>query len=81
MEERLGRRLSDPLRLSRYEAMLLKAIPKALAGDTRAMSFIFRRYDDAAQAQAGATEVATEEDEIVYAAFVERLRREIKEED
>ncbi len=81
MEERLGRRISDPSRLSRYEAMLLKAIQKALAGDTRAMSFIFRRYDDAAEAQAGAADLATEQDEVVYAAFVEKLKREVREDD
>lgn len=47
MEQRLGRRIDDISKLSRYEGMLLKGIQKALGGDTKAMAFILRRYDDA----------------------------------
>jgi hypothetical protein len=78
MEEKLGRPIDNPSKLSRHEAMLLKGIQKALAGDAKAMAFILRRYDDAADAQA-VTRVATEQDETVYAALVEKIKRELKE--
>lgn len=78
MEQKLGRKIDDLAKLSRYEALLLKGIQKALTGDTKAMAFILRRYDDASNGQASAS-VATERDEVVYAALVERIKRELKE--
>lgn len=78
MEQKLGRKVANPEKLSRHEAVLLKGIQKALAGDTKAMAFILRRYDDATEAQT-VTRVATEQDEAVYAALVARIRRELKE--
>jgi hypothetical protein len=45
MEQKLGRKIDDISKLSRYEGMLLKGIQKALSGDTKAMAFILRRYD------------------------------------
>lgn len=78
MEQKLGRKVSNPEKLSRHEAVLLKGIQKALAGDTKAMAFILRRYDDATDAQT-VTRVATEQDEAVYASLVARIKREVKE--
>jgi hypothetical protein len=80
MEQKLGRKIHDLSKLSRYEALLLKGIQKALTGDTRAMAFILRRYDDASNSQTSAS-VATERDEVVYAALVERIKCEVIEDD
>jgi hypothetical protein len=78
MEQKLGRRIDNLSRLSRYEALLLKGIQKALTGDTKAMAFILRRYDDASNSNTSAS-VATERDEAVYAALVERIKHELQE--
>ena len=79
MEEKLGRKIDDISRLSRYEGLLLKGIQKALGGDTKAMAFILRRYDDAAAMQSRAEPVSTEQDETVYAALVNKIKRELSE--
>lgn len=79
MEEKLGRKIEDISKLSRYEAMLLKGIQKALAGDIKAMAFILRRYDDAAGDQIAKEQVASEQDEKVYAGLVEKIEQEVQE--
>ena len=79
MEQKLGRKIEDISKLTRHEAMLLKGIQKALGGDTKAMAFILRRYDDAEAIQARVEPVASEQDEAVYAALVERIKRELLE--
>jgi len=79
MEEKLGRKIEDISKLSRYEGLLLKAIQKALGGDTKAMAFILRRYDDAAAMQSRAEPISTEQDEAVYAALVNKIKRELSE--
>jgi hypothetical protein len=78
MEQKLGRRIDDVSTLSRYEGMLLKGIQKALSGDTKAMAFILRRYDDAEAQSSRAEPVPSEQDEIVYAALVEKIKREVR---
>jgi hypothetical protein len=78
MEQKLGRKISNPEKLTRHEGVVLKGIQKALAGDTKAMAFILRRYDDATDAQT-VTRVASEQDEAVYAALVARIKSELKE--
>lgn len=79
MEQRLGRKIDDISKLSRYEGMLLKGIQKALGGDTKAMAFILRRYDDAESLRSRAEPIPTEQDEIVYAALVGKIKRELSE--
>ncbi|WP_416193041.1 DUF5681 domain-containing protein [Nitrobacter sp. TKz-YC01] len=79
MEQRLGRRIDDISKLSRYEGMLLKGIQKALGGDTKAMAFILRRYDDAESLRSRAELTPSEQDEIVYATLVEKIKRELSE--
>jgi len=79
MEQKLGRRIDDLSKLTRYEAMLLKGIQKALTGDTKAMAFILRRYDDAAGASTAPAHITSEQDEIVYAALVDKIRRELED--
>lgn len=79
MEQKLGRKIDDIAKLSRYEGMLLKGIQKALSGDTKAMAFILRRYDDAEAVQSRAEPVPSEQDEIVYSALVEKIKRELLE--
>jgi hypothetical protein len=79
MEQKLGRKIEDLSKLTRYEALLLKGIQKALTGDTKAMAFILRRYDDAADAHAATAQIASEHDAIVYAALVDKIRRELEE--
>ena len=80
MEQKLGRKIADISKLSRYEGMLLKGIQKALSGDTKSMAFILRRYDDAEAAHSRAEPVASEQDEIVYADLVVKIKRELSEE-
>lgn len=79
MERKLGRKIEDLSKLTRHEAMILRGIQKALTGDTGAMAFILRRYDDAAAVHASTEQVATERDEAVYAALVDKIKRELKE--
>lgn len=79
MEQKLGRKIEDISKLSRYEGMLLKGIQKALSGDTKAMAFILRRYDDAEAVQSRAEPISTEQDEAVYAALVDKIKREFLE--
>lgn len=79
MEQKLGRKIEDISKLSRVEGMLLKGIQKALGGDTKAMAFILRRYDDAEATQSRAEPIPTEQDEIVYAALVDKIKRERSE--
>ena len=79
MEQKLGRKIEDISKLSRLEGMLLKAIQKALSGDTKAMAFVLRRYDDAEAVKLRAEPVSTEQDETVYAALVDKIKRELSE--
>lgn len=79
MEQKLGRKIEDISKLSRYEGMLLKGIQKALSGDTKAMAFILRRYDDAEAVQSRTEPIASEQDEAVYAALVAKVKREFSE--
>jgi len=79
MEQKLGRKIDDISKLSRYEGMLLKGIQKALSGDTKAMAFILRRYDDAEAVQSRDEPIPSEQDEMVYAALVEKIKRELLE--
>lgn len=79
MEQKLGRKIEDISKLSRYEGMLLKGIQKALGGDTKAMAFILRRYDDAEAVQSRAETISTAQDETVYAALIEKIKRELLE--
>jgi hypothetical protein len=79
MEQRLGRKIDDVSKLSRYEGMLLKGIQKALSGDTKAMAFILRRYDDAEALNSRTDPVPSEQDAIVYAALIEKIKREVLE--
>jgi len=79
MEQKLGRKIDDISRLSRYEGMLLKGIQKALSGDTKAMAFILRRYDDAEAVQSRDEPIPSEQDETVYAALVEKIKRKLLE--
>ena len=81
MEAKLGRKIPDPKKLSRYEGMMFKAIQKALGGDIRAMGFVLTEYRKAIESSgSGAAAATTEEDEQAYAALCEKLRREIEEE-
>lgn len=79
MEQKLGRKIEDISKLSRYEGMLLKGIQQALGGNTKAMAFILRRYDDAEAVQARVEPIASEQDEAVYAALVAKIKRELSE--
>src|SRR5690606_36082530 len=40
MEAKLGRKIPDPKKLTRYEGMMLKAIQRALGGDIRSMGLV-----------------------------------------
>jgi hypothetical protein len=79
MEQKLGRKIEDISKLSRYEGLLLKGIQKALTGNTGAMAFILRRYDDAEAVQSRTEPISTEQDETVYAALVDKIKRELSE--
>jgi len=80
MEGRLGRKIPDPKKLTAQEALLWKAIQKGLAGDSRAMAFAFKRYDDATASGWAGPVITTEEDRQVYDALRTKIRREIEEE-
>lgn len=79
MEQKLGRKIEDISKLSRLEGMLLKGIQKALSGDTKAMAYVLKRYDDAEAVQSRAEPISTEQDEAVYAALVDKIKRELSE--
>lgn len=79
MEQKLGRKIEDISKLSRLEGLLLKGIQKALSGDTKAMAFVLRRYDDAEAVKSRAEPISTEQDETVYAALVDKIKRELSE--
>lgn len=79
MEQKLGRKIEDISKLSRYEGLLLKGIQKALGGDIKAMAFVLRRYDDAEAVQSHAEPISTAQDEAVSAALVEKIKREFLE--
>jgi hypothetical protein len=81
MEAKLGRKIPDPKKLTRYEAMFFKAIQKALGGDIRSMGFVLTEYRKAIESSTSATAAATsEEDKQAYDAMLEKIRREIEEE-
>ena len=81
MESKLGRKIPDPKKLTRYEAMFFKAIQKALGGDIRSMGFVLTEYRKAIESSASATAAATsEEDQQAYEAMREKIRRELEDE-
>lgn len=81
MESKLGRKIPDPKKLTRYEAMFFKAIQKALGGDIRSMGFVLTEYRKAIESSASATAAATsEEDQQAYDAMREKIRRELEDE-
>lgn len=81
MESKLGRKIPDPKKLTRYEAMFFKAIQKALGGDIRSMGFVLTEYRKAIESSTAAAAAATsEEDKQAYDAMQEKIRREIEEE-
>jgi hypothetical protein len=81
MESKLGRKIPDPKKLTRYEAMFFKAIQKALGGDIRSMGFVLTEYRKAIEASTSATAAATsEEDQQAYDAMREKIRRELEDE-
>ena len=81
METKLGRKIPDPKKLSRYEAMMFKAIQKALGGDIRSMGFVLTEYRKAIESSGTLSAAATtEEDQQAYDALCTKLRHEIKEE-
>jgi len=81
MEAKLGRKIPDPKKLTRYEAMFFKAIQKALGGDVRSMGFVLTEYRKAIESTVSATAAATtEEDQQAYDAMREKVRLEIEDE-
>ncbi|MGD9712078.1 MAG: DUF5681 domain-containing protein [Thermomicrobiales bacterium] len=81
MEAKLGRKIRNPNKLSRYEGVLLKGIQKALGGDIRAMGFVLTEYRKAIEASGSATAAATEEeDSQAFNALCAKLRRELEHE-
>jgi hypothetical protein len=81
MESKLGRKIPDPKKLSRYEAMMFKGIQQALGGCIRSMGFVLGEYRKAIESGgAPAAAATTEEDLQVYQAFRAKIRREIEEE-
>ena len=80
MESKLGRKIPDPKKLTRYEAMMFKAIQKALGGDIRSMGFVLTEYRKAIESSgAGAAAATTEEDQQAYSALCAKIRREIED--
>jgi hypothetical protein len=81
MESKLGRKIPDPKKLTRYEAMMFKAIQKALGGDIRSMGFVLSEYRKAIEGSgSGAAAATTEEDQQAYVALCAKIRREIEDE-
>ena len=81
MEAKLGRKIPDPNKLTRYEGMILKAIQKALGGDIRSFSVVLAEYRKAIEAAGpSVTTPTTEEDQQAYQTLYEKLRREIEHE-
>jgi hypothetical protein len=80
MEAKLGRKIPDPKKLTRYEGMMFKAIQKALSGDIRSMTFVLTEYRNAESSVPAIGAATSEEDQQAYDAFREKIRREIEEE-
>jgi hypothetical protein len=81
MEAKLGRTIPDPKKLTRYEAMMFKAIQKALGGDIRSMGFVLSEYRKALESSGSLNAAATpEEDQQAYNALCAKIRREIEDE-
>lgn len=80
MEAKLGRKIPNPKKLTRYEAMMFKAIQKALSGDIRSMTFVLTELRNAESSVPATGAATTEEDQQAYDAFREKIRREIEEE-
>lgn len=81
MESKLGRKIPDPKKLTRYEGMMFKAIQKALGGDIRSMNFVLSEYRKAIEISgSGAAAATTEEDQQAYSALCAKIRREIEDE-
>lgn len=80
METKLGRKIPDPKKLTRYEGMMLKGIQQALSGCIRSMGFVLGEYRKAIEATGSSAAAATtEEDQQAYNALREKLRREIED--
>ena len=81
METKLGRKIPDPKKLTRYEAMMFKAIQKALGGDIRSMGFVLTEYRKAIESSGSLNAAATtEEDQQAYNALCMKIRREVEDE-
>lgn len=81
MESKLGRKIPDPKKLTRYEAMMFKAIQKALGGDIRSMGFVLSEYSKAIESSGAlAAAATTEEDQQAYNALCAKIRSEIEDE-
>ena len=80
MEAKLGRKIPDPKKLTRYEAMMFKGIQQALGGCIRSMGFVLGEYRKAIETSGSLTAAATtEEDQQAYHALCEKIRREIED--
>lgn len=81
MEAKLARKIPDPKRLTRYEAMMFKGIQKALGGDIRSMGFVLGEYRKAIESGAApASAATTEEDLQVLQVLRAKIRRDIEDE-
>lgn len=78
MEERLGKRIPDPSRLSRYEGMIFKHIQQSLAGDVRSFNLVLAEYRKAIESSLPAAAATTEEDQKTYELLVARIRRDLE---
>jgi hypothetical protein len=79
MEAKLGRKIPDPKKLTRYEAMMFKGIQQALGGCIRSMGFVLGEYRKAIETSGAlAAAATTEEDQQAYNALCEKIRREIE---
>ena len=79
MEAKLGRKIPDPKKLTRYEAMMLKGIQQALGGCIRSMGFVLGEYRKAIETSGAlAAAATTEEDQQAYDALCEKIRREME---
>ena len=58
MEAKLGRKIPDPKKLTRYEAMMFKGIQQALGGCIRSMGFVLGEYRKAIEGEPKAVAVA-----------------------
>lgn len=78
MEAKLGRKIPDPKKMTRYEGMMFKAIQKALGGCIRSMGFVLAEYRKAIEASGPAGTTTNEEDEQAYKWLCDKIRDEIE---